>query len=102
MIDFIAILNKIPEGDMDDPENSSIFKNYPEFMKKKEALTFLTDSFRTIISTKIQLDDLLEAELVDETVMALDKAIKTDDAFSKFLKKDHEGPVPHYRVFLKG
>ena len=46
-------------------------------------------------------DGLLEAELVDETVMALDKAIKTDDAFSKFLKKDHEGPVPHYRVFLK-
>ena len=46
-------------------------------------------------------DGLLEAELVDETVTALDKAIKTDDAFSKFLKKDHEGPVPHYRVFLK-
>ena len=46
-------------------------------------------------------DGLLEAELVDETVMALDKLVKSDDAFSKFLKKDHEGPVPHYRVFLK-
>jgi formylglycine-generating enzyme len=46
-------------------------------------------------------DGLLEAELVDETVMALDKSVKSDDAFSKFLKKDHEGPVPHYRVFLK-
>ena len=44
---------------------------------------------------------LLEAELVDETVMALDTSAKSDDAFSKFLKKDHEGPVPHYRVFLK-
>ena len=34
--------------------------------KKKEALTFLTDSFRTIISTKIQyydLNTLLEAEV---------------------------------------
>ena len=46
-------------------------------------------------------DGLLEAELVDETVMALDISAKSDDAFSKFLKKDHEGPVPHYRVFLK-
>ena len=46
-------------------------------------------------------DGLLEAELVDETVMALDASVKSDDAFSKFLKKDHEGPVPHYRVFLK-
>ncbi len=42
----------------------------------------------------------LEAELVDETVMALDE-FAADDEFSKFLKKDHEGPVPHYRVFLK-
>ena len=46
-------------------------------------------------------EGLLEAELVDETVMALDTSVKSDDAFSKFLKKDHEGPVPHYRVFLK-
>ncbi len=43
----------------------------------------------------------LEAELVDETVMAVDEKAETDDAFSKFLKKDHEGPVPHFRVFLK-
>ncbi len=42
----------------------------------------------------------LEAELVDETVMAVDET-KKDDEFSKFLKKDQEGPVPHYRVFLK-
>jgi tetratricopeptide (TPR) repeat protein len=45
--------------------------------------------------------DVLEAELVDETVMAVDASEKSDDAFSQFLKKDHEGPVPHYRVFLK-
>ncbi len=44
---------------------------------------------------------ILEAELVDENVMAVDESGKSDDAFSQFLKKDHEGPVPHYRVFLK-
>lgn len=46
-------------------------------------------------------DGAHEAELVDETVMAVDEQGESDDAFSKFLKKDHEGPVPHYRVFLK-
>ena len=54
------------ESHMDDPENSSIFKNYPDFMKKKEALIFLTDSFRTIITTKIlyyDLNTLLEDEV---------------------------------------
>tara|TARA_Y100001960_G_scaffold281575_1_gene315266 strand:+ start:794 stop:1666 length:873 start_codon:yes stop_codon:yes gene_type:complete len=54
------------EGHMDDPENSSIFKKYPDFMQKKDALEFLTDSFRTIISTKIQYYDLsalLDAEI---------------------------------------
>ena len=35
-----------------------------------------------------------------KTVMALDESA-VEDEFSKFLKKDHEGPVPHYRVFLK-
>jgi chemotaxis protein MotA len=54
------------ESHMDDPESSSIFKNYPDFLKKKEALTFLTDSFRTIITTKIlyyDLNTLLEDEV---------------------------------------
>ena len=76
-IDVLNLLNEIfakirkegaikLEAHMDDPENSSIFKNYPDFMKKKEALTFLTDSFRTIISTKIlyyDLNTLLEDEV---------------------------------------
>ena len=54
------------ESHMDDPENSNIFKKYPDFMKRKEALTFLTDSFRTIISTKFlyyDLNTLLEDEV---------------------------------------
>ena len=32
-------------------------------------------------------DGLLEAELVDETVMAVDESAQIDDAFSQFLKK---------------
>ena len=46
-------------------------------------------------------DGVLEAELVDETVMAMDNSEKSDEEFSQFLKKTDEGPVPHYRVFLK-
>ena len=54
------------ESHMDDPQNSSIFKKYPDFLKKTDALEFLTDSFRTIISTKIlyyDLNALLEEEV---------------------------------------
>ena len=40
-------------------------------------------------------DGIMEAELVDETVMTVDESGKSDDAFSQFLKKDHEGPDPH-------
>ena len=29
------------ESHMDDPENSNIFKKYPDFMKRKEALTLV-------------------------------------------------------------
>jgi len=49
----------------------------------------------------------LAAELVDETVMAVDNSKnsdnseKSDEAFSQFIKKEEEGPVAHYRVFLK-
>ncbi|HJO00665.1 MAG TPA: SUMF1/EgtB/PvdO family nonheme iron enzyme [Nitrospinaceae bacterium] len=42
-----------------------------------------------------------EAELVDETVMTIDKSADQENAeFSKFLKEDAMGPVPHYRVNL--
>ncbi len=54
------------ESHMDDPHESNIFQKYPNFLKKKDALEFLTDSFRTIITTKIlyyDLNALLEAEI---------------------------------------
>jgi formylglycine-generating enzyme required for sulfatase activity len=42
------------------------------------------------------------AELVDETVMVIDKSIKqNNDEFSKFLKEETVEPVPHYRVYFK-
>ena len=43
----------------------------------------------------------LEAELVDENVMVVDRFAKNNDAFSEFIKEEPAGPVPHYRVFLK-
>lgn len=40
-----------------------------------------------------------KAELIDETVMAIDQsAAQGDDEFSKFLKGGPTEPVPHYRV----
>ena len=54
------------ESHIDDPQNSSIFKKFPEFLKKEDPLIFLTDSFRTIISTKIlyyDLNTLLDDEI---------------------------------------
>jgi formylglycine-generating enzyme len=42
------------------------------------------------------------AELVDETVMVIDKsAKKNNNEFSKFLKDEIVEPVPHYRVYFK-
>jgi sulfatase modifying factor 1 len=42
------------------------------------------------------------AELVDETVMVIDKSTKkNNDEFSKFLKDEIVDLVPHYRVYFK-
>ena len=42
------------------------------------------------------------AELVDETVMVIDKSAQQEnDEFSKFVKGDPVEPVPHYRVYFK-
>ena len=45
-----------------------------------------------------------EAEIVDETVMALDDtpdSKKSDQPKNKFIKEAPREPVPHYRVYLK-
>jgi chemotaxis protein MotA len=49
-----------------DPQNSSIFKKYPDFLNNKHAVEFLCGSLRPIIDGKIKPDQLrllLDAEL---------------------------------------
>ncbi len=41
-----------------------------------------------------------KAELVDETVMAIDESGEVDADISQFVKEDALGPVPHFRVFI--
>ena len=41
-----------------------------------------------------------KAELVDETVMAVDELSEIDEDISQFIKQDAMGPVPHFRVFI--
>lgn len=54
------------EGDVDAPEESTIFKNYPKILKNHHAITFITDTLRMVITTTIEpheLESLMETEL---------------------------------------
>ena len=54
------------EGDFDDPEQSQVFQKFPNFLNAPVPLEFVTDSFRTIITTDIpyyDLNTLLESEI---------------------------------------
>jgi len=54
------------ESDVDNPEESALFKLYPRAMKNHHAMTFLTDTLRTVMTTTIaphDLDALMESEL---------------------------------------
>jgi chemotaxis protein MotA len=62
------------EGDVDDPKESSIFKNYPKIMKNHHAITFITDTLRMVITTTIEpheLESLMETELEEHHEDAL-------------------------------
>ena len=77
--------------------------------KLNEALSLLNNILKLPISTGrnilIYVNGSVEpihAELIDETVMAIDTSInKENDEFSKFLKDSLVEPTPHYRVYLK-
>jgi len=77
--------------------------------KLNEALSLLNKILKLPISTGrnilIYMNGSLEpiqAELIDEMVMAIDTSInKENDEFRKFLKDDLVEPTPHYRVYLK-
>lgn len=54
------------EGDVDAPQESAIFKNYPKVLKNHHAITFITDTLRMVITTTIEpheLESLMETEL---------------------------------------
>jgi chemotaxis protein MotA len=62
------------EGDVDDPKESLIFKNYPKILKNHHAITFITDTLRMVITTTIEpheLESLMETELEEHHEDAL-------------------------------
>ena len=80
-----------------------------ELNKLNEALALLNDLIKLPIAKGRDIHIYLDgdpkphsAELVDETVMVIDKsAQRENEELSKFLKGDPNKPVPHYRVYLK-
>jgi chemotaxis protein MotA len=76
-IDLLLLLNGIfykirqqglvaIESDVDNPEESSLFKSYPGVLNKHHALIFLTDTLRTVMTTTIaphELEALIDSEL---------------------------------------
>jgi len=54
------------ESDVDNPEESSLFNQYPGILKNHHALTFITDTLRTVMTTTIaphELEALIDNEL---------------------------------------
>jgi chemotaxis protein MotA len=54
------------ESDVDRPEESAIFTKYPNILKDHDAITFITDTLRTVITTQIdpiELEALMDIEM---------------------------------------
>lgn len=54
------------ESDIDSPAESGLFNQYPGLLKNHHALTFITDTLRTVMTTTIaphELEALLDSEL---------------------------------------
>ena len=100
---FNTVLEKEPDNFMALRAQANTKITLGKFIEAEKLLdTILAMPLATGRDIRVHTEaGILEAELVDETVMAVDESGQSDDAFSQFLKKDHEGPVPHYRVFLK-
>ena len=77
--------------------------------KLNEALSLLNDLLKLPVAKGRDILVYMDgdtkphsAELVDETVMIIDKSAQQgNDEFSKFVKGDPVEPVPHYRVYFK-
>lgn len=68
------------EADVDNPEESKIFSNYPRFLKNHHAVALVTDTLRTVMTTSIsphELEALLDSELEahHEELLAPSKSI---------------------------
>ena len=46
------------EKDLDEPENSALFKEHPNFVKDKKALMFFCDTIRTFLAGGVEVHDL--------------------------------------------
>ena len=76
--------------------------------KLNEALSLLNDLLKLPVTKGRDILVYMDgdpkphsAELVDETVMVIDKSAQQEnDEFNKFVKGDPTEPVPHYRVYL--
>jgi chemotaxis protein MotA len=54
------------ESDVDNPEESPVFKQFPGILKKHHTVTFITDTLRTVMTTTIpphELEALMDNEL---------------------------------------
>ena len=100
---FSAVLEKEPDNFIVLRAQANTKIKLEKFVEAEKLLnTILSMPLATGRDIRVHTEvGILEAELVDETVMAVDESGESEDAFSQFLKKDHEGPVQHYRVFLK-
>ena len=72
------------EGDVDNPKESTIFTKYPRFFKNHHALDLVVDTLRTVMTTKIEpneLEALIDAELEShhEELTAPSKSVATVD-----------------------
>ncbi len=70
------------EADVDNPAESKIFSNYPKFLKNHHAVSLVTDTLRTVMTTSIaphELESLLDTELDahHEELMIPSKSIGT-------------------------
>ncbi|MCU0532066.1 MAG: flagellar motor stator protein MotA [Syntrophales bacterium] len=70
------------EGDVDNPKESVIFTKYPTFFKNHHALDLVVDTLRTVMTTKIEpneLEALIDAELEShqEELTAPSKSVAT-------------------------
>ena len=70
------------EGDVDNPKESAIFTKYPRFFKNHHALDLVVDTLRTVMTTKIEpneLEALIDAELEShhEELSAPSKSVAT-------------------------